>query len=172
MPIHCRNYRFHNIPSTWIFLRARHDGAGFRAISLGREHGSLTLDAVLGLTDKNLPTAEGPGNCDSGRICCATLWASRTGRPLAGQDGGWAAGVVFRVFPRLAFQLEVPKLGIKVQMMPFRRSLKLHSVPPEAAPSPFSFLAPSLRFGPKRSLALPKASFTNSLLPITAPSVK
>jgi hypothetical protein len=37
---------------------------------------------------------------------------------------------------------------------------------------PLSFLAPSLRFGPKRSRAPAKASFTNSLLPITAPSVK
>ncbi len=59
-----------------------------------------------------------------------------------------------------------------VQAIPFRRSLKLHKARFAGVASPFNFLAPSLRFGPKRSLALAKASFTNSLLPITAPSVK
>ena len=61
---------------------------------------------------------------------------------------------------------------LSVQAIPFRRSLKLHKAPFAAAPSPFIFLAPSLRFDPNRSRALAKASFTNSLLPITAPAVK
>jgi hypothetical protein len=55
---------------------------------------------------------------------------------------------------------------------PFRKSLKLHKIPLAAAPPPFSFRAPSFRFAPNRSRALANASFTNSLLPITAPSVK
>jgi len=59
-----------------------------------------------------------------------------------------------------------------IQANPFRRSLRLHRVPLAAALPPLSFLAPSLRLGPKRSRALANASFTNSLLPITAPSVK
>jgi hypothetical protein len=58
------------------------------------------------------------------------------------------------------------------QAIPFRRSLKLHNESLAGAASPLILLAPSLRFGPKRYRALAKASFTNSLLPITAPAVK
>ena len=56
-------------------------------------------------------------------------------------------------------------------MSTFRKALALHNTPPAGAASPFNVLAPSLRFGPKRSRAFANASFTNSLLPITAPSV-
>ncbi len=46
-------------------------------------------------------------------------------------------------------------------------------VPPAAAlPLPFSRRAPSFLFSVNRSLASANASFTNALLPITAPSVK
>ena len=56
--------------------------------------------------------------------------------------------------------------------IPTRRSLKVHKIPLAAAAPPLSLLAPSLRFGPKRSGTLANAEFTNSLLPVTAPSVK
>jgi hypothetical protein len=59
-----------------------------------------------------------------------------------------------------------------IQAIPFLRSLRLHKAPFAGAASPFSRLAPSLRFEPNRSLALANASVTNSLLPITAPAVK
>jgi hypothetical protein len=48
----------------------------------------------------------------------------------------------------------------------------LQSAPAAGAPLPRSLRAPFLRFGGKRSLAAAKVSFTNVLLPITAPSVK
>jgi hypothetical protein len=59
-----------------------------------------------------------------------------------------------------------------IQAIPFRRSLKLHKALFAGAATSFSFLAPFLRFGPNRSRASAHASFTNFLLPITAPSVK
>ena len=58
------------------------------------------------------------------------------------------------------------------QTIPLRRSLKLHKAALAGFAAPFSLLAPSLRLGPNRLRALAKASFTKSLLPITAPSVK
>jgi hypothetical protein len=69
-------------------------------------------------------------------------------------------------------------LAVKIVLSPqvsyslTRKSRRLHSIPAAGFASPRIFRAPSLRFGPKRSLALANASFTNSLLPITAPSVK
>jgi hypothetical protein len=56
--------------------------------------------------------------------------------------------------------------------IPTRRSLALHKIPLAPPPLPLIVRAPSFRLGPNRSRALAKASFTNSLLPITAPSVK
>ena len=53
-----------------------------------------------------------------------------------------------------------------------RRSLTLQSTPAAGAPFPRNFLAPSFRFSVNRSRAPANASFTNSLLPMTAPSVK
>ncbi|MGL5019936.1 MAG: hypothetical protein ACRDBP_17505, partial [Luteolibacter sp.] len=48
----------------------------------------------------------------------------------------------------------------------------LHSTPAAALPLPRNLRAPSLRFAEKRSRAATNTSFTNALLPITAPSVK
>jgi hypothetical protein len=53
-----------------------------------------------------------------------------------------------------------------------RKSLTLHSTPAADVPLPRIRRAPSFRFTEKRSRAAANASFTNSLLPITAPSVK
>jgi hypothetical protein len=53
-----------------------------------------------------------------------------------------------------------------------RKSRMLHNCPFAAAAAPFIARAPSLRFAEKRSRAAVKASFTNALLPITAPAVK
>jgi hypothetical protein len=62
--------------------------------------------------------------------------------------------------------------ALLAQSIAFRRSLKLRSNALAAAPLLRIFLASSLRFGPNRSRAPAKASFTNSLLPITAPAAK
>ena len=48
----------------------------------------------------------------------------------------------------------------------------LHSVPAAGAPLPRIRRAPSFLLSVNLSLAAANASFTNSLLPITAPSVK
>ena len=53
-----------------------------------------------------------------------------------------------------------------------RKSLTLHSSPFAPLPLPRIARAPSLRLALNRSRARANASFTNSLLPITAPSVK
>ena len=53
-----------------------------------------------------------------------------------------------------------------------RKSLALHSNPFTPLPLPRIARAPSLRLALNRSRARANASFTNSLLPITAPSVK
>lgn len=58
------------------------------------------------------------------------------------------------------------------QATPFLRSRKLHRSPPISKPSPLRLLAPVLRWDLKRHWDAANASFTNSLLPITAPSVK
>jgi hypothetical protein len=63
-------------------------------------------------------------------------------------------------------------LGQQDRAQPFCRSLKLHKTPAAAAPAPRIFRAPLLRFAPNRCRAPSNASFTNSRLPITAPSVK
>lgn len=52
---------------------------------------------------------------------------------------------------------------------PTRKSRSLQSTPFAPLPLPFIARAPSFLFAPNRSLALAKASFTTSLLPITAP---
>ena len=52
-----------------------------------------------------------------------------------------------------------------------RRSRRLHNTPAASLPLPRIRLAPSWRFAPNRSRAFVNASFTNALLPITAPSV-
>jgi hypothetical protein len=61
---------------------------------------------------------------------------------------------------------------ISDQVISFFESRKLHNIPPAEAEFPFSLLAPSLRFTPKRSRALANASLTKLRLAITAPSVK
>jgi hypothetical protein len=53
-----------------------------------------------------------------------------------------------------------------------RRSLTLQSTPFAALPLPLIARAPSFRFGPNLPRACMNTSFTNSLLPITTPSVK
>ena len=53
-----------------------------------------------------------------------------------------------------------------------RRSRALHRVSAAPAALPFMRRAPSLRRSLKRSRALAKASFTNALLPMIAPSLK
>jgi hypothetical protein len=55
---------------------------------------------------------------------------------------------------------------------PTRRSLALHSSPFAPLPLPLITRAPFLRLQLNRSRDRANASFTNSLLPITAPSVK
>jgi hypothetical protein len=58
------------------------------------------------------------------------------------------------------------------QAIPFFKSHRLHKNRLAPAAPPLGYLAPDLRFDPKRSRALANASFTKLRLPITAPSVK
>jgi hypothetical protein len=67
--------------------------------------------------------------------------------------------------------LYVP-LGCATHSTLTRKSRTLHSTPFAALPAPRIRRAPSLRFSVNRSRAAANASFTNALLPITAPSVK
>ena len=62
-------------------------------------------------------------------------------------------------------------VGIGFQTLT-RRFRILHRWPFAPLPLPLIARAPFFRFGPNRSRAFANASFTNSLLPITAPSVK
>ena len=60
----------------------------------------------------------------------------------------------------------------EIHHIPTRRSLTLHNTPFAAAPLPRIRRAPSFLLVENLSRAPANASFTNSLLPITAPSVK
>ncbi|TAG08118.1 MAG: hypothetical protein EAZ42_11755, partial [Verrucomicrobia bacterium] len=59
---------------------------------------------------------------------------------------------------------------LKASQTPTRKSRMLHNTRAAALPHPRMRLAPSLRRAGNRSRALANASFTNTLLPITAPS--